>query len=327
MFKVRWKKFRQYSGPVISGTERFELKQNSNHWDRVIWLIANVESGGKFGATMGYDGTGNTSGLIQGIAVYPRELSHEDHNAADDQGPLWDMIDLIGKDHPELLENLFYKFDELNWSLEDGKILNLNNRLYSSNKKKCCVRGKVIRDELTPISGKVPRFGRKWKQAKEWVILFHEIFNNPLSFDSQVKFGISHVQNVAKRKPKILNGKSIEDIIYSGDLSYSKSFTKGDPMDLAMAFFFSNSVNAPAMAFKKFNIALQVFNRVNNRYPNINNPRDRISFSKRLIRVLGTANFARWSSARYPRTRKAARKVWPKAFFTEKQTGVMPYKF
>ncbi len=314
--KVKWRRWKSYSGPVIKGKIPFNLSENADHWDRVVWLTARVETGGKFGATTCYDGTGNTSGLIQAIAVYPRELAHEDNNPADDQGPLWKMVEAVRQDAPELLERLDDEFKEIGWKLVDGVIC------YADSENEI-VPGKEIRNELTPTEGTVPRSGPSWQEAKGWALLFHNIFSHPDSFKAQVKFGLDHAHKNARKKPVILHRKTIESLVYRGDVNDTKLFSLKDPLDLAMAVLFSNAVNAPAMAFRKLSQALRLFGR----RPNWQNPEDRRRFAKRLIRVLANANYARWNfkiaTGRYQRTRKAAMKVWPKEMFTGSK-AIMP---
>ena len=95
MPKVSYRKRKNYSGPLIAGTEPYpapSAERAGFHIDRAYWLTTRVETGGKFGAVMAYDGTGMTAGPDQHIAVYPKELANEDLNAADDQGSLWKLL-------------------------------------------------------------------------------------------------------------------------------------------------------------------------------------------------------------------------------------------
>lgn len=323
--KVKWRSWKRYSGPMIRGTTKYVLEENSSHWERIVWLTAQVETGGRFGATTCYDGTGNTSGIIQGIAVYPRELSHEDNNPADDQGPLWKMMEYIREDYPELLKPIEDEFKEIGWVIKGGHVKIINDDGSSGDP----VNGRLIREELTPNQGRVPRSGQQWIEAKNWALMFHNVFNDPRSFNAQIRFGINHAKAIAKRKPNVLRGESIESLIYTKDIKkYIERFVEYDPMDLAMAVFFSNTVNAPAMAFRKFKQANEIFCRgKKNKNPDLLSNSDREQFAKRLIRVLGNANFGRWNfriaTGRYQRTRKAAMKVWPKEMFVG-PTAIMP---
>lgn len=323
--KVKWRRFKNYSGPMIRGKKKFLLSPTADHWERVVWLTAKVETGGKFGATNAYDGTGNTSGLIQGIAVYPKELAHEDNNPADDQGALWPMLEYIRLNHPDLTRRLEDEFLECGWVLKGGCVRVIEEDGSSGSP----VNGRLLREELTPNQGKVPKSGEEWVQAKNWALMFHEIFNNEKSFAAQIQFGIEHAHKVAKRKPFFLRGKSISSLIYNNEIKDTKLFTVNDPMDLAMAILFSNAVNAPAMAFKKLKQAFDFYAGSENKRPNWQSPSDRLKFANLLVRILGHAEYGRWNfkidTGRYQRTRKAAMKVWPKEFFTGKD-AVMPKK-
>jgi hypothetical protein len=94
-----------------------------------------------------------------------------------------------------------------------------------------------------------------------------------------------------------------------------------------MAVFFSNSVNAPAMAFRKLHQALSN-SPVTSYYRGV--PLTKGPKANRIINALGTADYARWNfrlvSGRYQRTRKAAMKVWPKDYFTG-EYSIMPRNF
>lgn len=320
--KVKWRKLKNYSGPLIKGTEPFHLSEDADHWERVIWLTAQVETGGKFGATVAYDGTGNTSGIIQAIAVYPRELAHEDNNPADDQGPLWRLLDKIFALNMFAVDALKEEIEDTGWYLKGGILRWIDTGHI--------VPGKDIRDELTPINGKVPRFGASWAQAKEWALLFHNVFVHPDTYDSQISFGIHHAQQVAKRKPKALKGTTVEELLYKGSLTqWSRLCIPDDPLDLALAVFFSNSVNAPAIAFRRLWMATQAFKRDRGQLMNALKPLHREIMARMLIRSLGTSSYGRWNfrnpKGRYQRTRRAAMKVWPSHLFIGSK-AVMPKK-
>jgi len=321
--KVKWRQWKKYSGPWIKGTSKFTLGPGADHWQRIVWLTAQVETGGTFGATMAYDGTGNTSGVIQGIAVYPRELAHEDNNPEDDQGPLWDMLEHIRYDNPELTKPLEDELFECGWALKGGRLRVINKDGSSGE----IVNGRLIREELTPNQGVVPKSGNDWASAKSWALLFHEIFANPNSYDSQIRFGIEHAQKSTRRKPSVLRGKTISSLVYSNNPLDTKLLTPNNPVDLAMAVLFSNMVNAPAMAFRKLRQAFDTFAGGDERRPNWQSPKDQQRFAKKLIEALGKANYARWNfqitSGRYQRTRKAAMKIWPVEFF-EGRGAIMP---
>lgn len=323
MFKVKHRRWKNYSGPSISGTTKFILKKESTHWERVVWLTSYVESGGKFGAITMYDGTSITAGITQCVLTYPKELAHEDNNPEDDQGPLWEMLEYIRDSNPKLTKKIEEEFLECGWVLKGGCLRVINEDGSSG----APVNGRLIREELTPNQGRVPQGGDDWLSAKNWALMFHDVFVHPDSFEAQVQFGIDHALKATRRRPSVLKGKTISSLVYNDNPKDTKLFKADDPMDLAMAVLFSNAVNAPAMAFRKLKQAFDVFGGAEGKRPNWQSPRDRLKFAKRLVRVLGTANYARWNfkiaSGRYQRTRKAAVKVWPSEMFRGRE-AVMP---
>jgi hypothetical protein len=304
---------------MIHGRAKFLLDQATNHWERIVWLTSQVECGGRFGTVQSFDGAGMTAGLTQAIAVYPKEIAHEDNNPKDDQGALWKLLDLIKTHHPDLITRIDDEFKELGWTLYKGQVRYVNEDKTPGD----LVNGRVIREELTPNQGVVPNYGEAWDSAKSWVLMFHNIFSNEDSFAKQVAFAIEHTQSLAKRKPPFLKGQSIQSILYRDNYQDTKLFSRNDPMDLAAAILFSNAVNAPAMAFRKLQQALEEFGK----RPNWQNPGERNEFAKILIRALGEANYARWNfkivTGRYQRTRKAAMILWPRHLF-EGPKAVMP---
>jgi hypothetical protein len=316
--KVKWRQWKDYSGPFIKPTTKLRLSEDSNHWERIVWLTAQVESGGKFGAIVGYDGTGITAGLNQCISVFPKELSHEDNNPRDDQGPLWKLLEYIRQDCRDTVRELEDELFECGWVLKDNYLYHIDGGL---------VNGREIREEFTPNQGKVPKFGRDWDSAKSWALIFNDIFADQRSFNAQIRFAIDHAYKTARRKPHILRGQTVESLIYQGNVKDTKLISPDNPMDLAMAVFFSNAVNAPAMAFRKLKQAYDEFSQQMNKRPNWQNRRDRFIFAKTLIYKLGTADYARWnfkvSNGRYQRTLKAATKRWPINFF-EGADQIMP---
>ena len=319
MFKTRFRKWKEYSGPLIYGKAKFSIHDAPTHWDRIVWLTSQVECGGRFGTVQSFDGTGMTAGLGGYIAVYPKELAHEDNNPADDQGALWELLNYIKKETPQLTKRIDEEFKELKWVLFNGQVRFINEDGTPGD----LVNGRVIREELTPNQGVVPKYGPDWDSAKGWAVMFHDVFSHPDSFAAQIKFAVEHTQALAKRKPPFLNRESIESIVYGGDCADTKLFSLDDPMDLAMAVLFSNAVNAPAMAFRKLKQAMNAFED----RPNWQSLYHKRTFARILIRVLGNANYARWNfkivTGRYQRTRKAAMNKWPNHLF-EGSRAVMP---
>jgi len=315
--------YKSYSGPRIRGTVDYVLSSPSSHWDRVLWLVSTVESGGRFGAITMYDGTAVTAGLHQAIAVYPKELSHEDYRARDDQGSLWSLLrslELI-PDFPAV-EALWEKLkgsgfyvgrDGVLRYLESGEVKVKSRRMQYSPGD--IVYGAHIRDTFTPDKGAVPRKGPKWEQSKSWALAFHEVFSDPKSFKAQSEFGMEHFEHVANTRR--IGDDLLVDALYGGSLHLPAGSPRFSPMyDLALAVFWSHSVNAPAIAY-----------RLLKRAYNLNPPQeDPDKFAKRLLRLLGASKFGRWNfsvkNGRWARTRRSARKVWEKSLFSS--SGVMP---
>jgi len=309
---------------MIHGKAPLQLNNPHNHWDRILWLTSQIESGGKFGSVMAYDGTGMTGGLIQAVAVYLKALEKINNNPAEEQGSLWELLTDIKESDSTLLSNLDAEFDKLGWQLRKGKIYQGE----TSN----LIRGKTIRDILTPTLGTVPRIGPNWENSKAWAILFHEIFSDERSFAAQKEFGIKHFKRAAKRKLPLLNKKSIESIFYNGNIEKT-TFKITNPLDLALSFLFSNMVNSPTSAFTKLKEAIEsTFPTyfTSNSVIEFNNQTIRTLIAKAIIQALAKGGPARWSyelpNGRYQRTRRAAKNVWRSAFFKD-PTGLMPPKF
>jgi len=316
--------FNSYAGPRITGTQEFLLPDNAGHWERVLWLTSMVESGGRFGAITMYDGTAVTAGLHQAIAVYPRELADEDFNARDDQGSFFQLLRLLQSfaEFPEL-QNLLNRFRERGWVLNrDGSLRYLADgktqvRSQTKNVKAGdLVYGFEIRETFTPNQGTVPASGAAWEQSKSWALDFQKVFAHPESFKAQVEFGAEHFENAARNKKIEVAGvsKTIEQWLYNGHLADFKSPTQA--YDLALAVFWSHSVNGPSIAY-------QILSQAISQVDPSSNPDQ---FARVLLRLLGRKKYGRWhfseTNGRWQRTRQTARKVWPSALFAN--DGVMP---
>jgi len=332
MTKVLWRKFRTFSGPLIRGKRKFELAKPNNHWDRVAWLTANVESGGKFGAVIGYDGTGMTAGITQAIAVYPRAPQGQDLS----QGPLWTLIERIRKDEPKVVADFDKKIRRKGWFTGSrGEV--------RSYKTKEVVSGQLIREEFTPHAGKTPPSGPEWDRSKDWALLLHQMFSDPRTFDIQVEYSIDHFLNNSTKEHRFIidakrridkklndnlspNSCSLRALVYDST-SGTSLLSSSSYLDLALAVFHSHSVNAPGIAFRKLAQAIEIFTNKYRRWPNLDDEDDRFSFSKLLITVLANTTFGRWNytdaEGRYHRTRRTAMKVWHKSFF-KGERAIMP---
>lgn len=316
--------FNSYSGPRIKGVSSFSLAPNPGHWEKVLWLTSKVESGGRFGAITMYDGTAVTAGLHQAIAVYPKELADEDFNAADDQGSLFQLLRMLQlvPDFPEVQE-LMDLFKTSGWVLNrDGSLRYLNagqtnvHGQLKTVKAGDLVYGFEIRENFTPHQGAVPAAGPAWETSKKWALAFQKIFAHPKSFHTQVEFGAQHFESVARNKKITAKGntQSIESWLYDGHIADFKPTTPA--LDLALAVFWSHSVNGPAIAYQLLDQALEA----------VLPGEDPDKFARILLRLLGRKQYGRWHfsepDGRWQRTRDDAKEIWPANLFAP--DGVMP---
>jgi hypothetical protein len=314
---VSFSSYGSYSGPRIRGKKSLDLRRDSSHMDRVLWLTSKVESGGNFGAVMAYDGTGMTAGLHQAIAVYPKELADDDLNAADDQGSLFALLASLPSDTTTALRALFASEgwllvgEDLRYA--DDTVVHIGDVTVRA-KRNSLVYGDHIRDVFTPVDGKVPRSGPRWEESKRWAVAFHEVFSNPKTFDAQIAFGVEHFNNTARRKKLSVAGRTatLSEWLYGGSPLSMEA-------DLAIAVFWSHSVNGPSVAYRILTSVLE------------KDPTPSQGFASRLLRDLAHSTYGRWNfsvrSGRWSRTRLAAKAsgLWPKEFF--EPTGIMPETF
>jgi hypothetical protein len=314
--KVLWRKFRNYSGPLIKGTEPYTIPDDRRdfHVDRAFWLTAKVETGAKFGSVMAYDGTGMTAGLDQHIAVFPRELAHEDNNPKDDQGSLWKLLrrmESVGgsPSYQACLKKLWDALARQDWYVaQDGYLRHLGRNALVRIKPGSLVHGQLIRDVLTPLGGNVERHGGK-DRAADWAKLFHAVFSHPDGFRAQAEFGKEHLVERAKKR-HIKWAYKEREITALQPLKNMPA-----EQDLAMCMYHCHSVNAPAIANKALKRA---------RYADHGDVRP-----KKLIQLLGNSSFGRWDddlkNGRYQRTRSAARAsgLWPRSLF-DGPNAIMP---
>lgn len=364
MARAQHRKFRSYSGPRILG-DKIDLKPDhsraSHHADRAYWLTTQVESGGRVGSIVMYDGTAVTAGLDQHIAVYPKELANEDYNAKDDQGSLWKLlrrmelasatVQVRGLGYESDLQRLWNALAGEGWYVsQDGCLRYHTDSTVMIAGKNQSVRagdlvyGRHIRDIFTPDNGKVPKKGRSsmehqamWATAERWAELFWAVFSDPDLIPAQVDFGIEHlVKRTKKRRIKIRltrqgEGKwtkrvSLEWLAYGGRDVSSRIVGEGDwieELDLAMSVYQSHSVNAPAIANKVIARAWE---------GSITGAARRDAaraFAKKLIKLLGNSTYGRWDDdikhGRYQRTRSAARAsgLWSRSLF-DGAKAIMP---
>lgn len=319
-------KFNNFAGLKVNGTVPLE-KKVSTHFDRASWLTAQVESGGKFGTVINYDGTGITAGIHQAIAVYPRTL--DDNNIENDQGPLWRLL--------FELENTWNKFSEDPTTIDTTQVpypefksylegfgLSIKRDKALSTKDGRLLGGKELRFILSGSEdGILPEKGLSRDRAEAIVSKFHKLFSSRWTFDTQLEFGKEHFSSESQKVLRFC--ESFPKVSIKSFLSATKdgvSFegsNKLDEKDLAFCVYWSNSVNAPGYSLKVLCKVLDIVDKSKGSFWEV--------FPKRLIKSLGSTSFGRWDDdipgGRYQRTRSYAMKVWPIEFF-EGSLAIMP---
>jgi hypothetical protein len=304
--RVSYGSYGAYSGPFIKGFgDAMEIPTLADpHWRRVLWLTIMVESGGKLGSVVMFDGTACTTGIEQSILVYPRNLKQ--------QGPLPGLLYLL--DH--VVPISYYDLGTL---LADQKWVIAGDKQIRDADKGTIISPKVLRDTLTPVGGKVPRFGPAWEQSCRWALAFHEVFSLEETREAQIKHAMDGFTKFARREcsPQLDKDNTIENLVYGGDVMvprFQVDTIDGAINDMAMALFWERKTNGPVPALKRLKAAL-------NRY-DAQDP----AFGRFLIRQLSTASWGRWATNRNKRARKFAQQVWPKALFNGPK-AVWPAKF
>jgi len=311
--RARVVNFRDYRGLSIKGTVILGMEDSSVHLDEISWLTAQVESNGRFGSVMNYDGTGITAGIHQAIAVYPRAL--RDNNLKNDQGPLWRLLTRLRS-----VGLTGFIDDHLD---EYGVYLSNDSKcLWTSNGK--LVSGNFIREMFTgDSSGVMPLSGKGRRECARWVKEFHEAFSDDAGFGVQIHFGSEHFEKMSRKSLRFcsdteVSERSILDVFYDG-VPLSLIDDLPDHYSLAMSMFWSHSVNAPGYALKR--LCRQVVDK------HLQDVLDKNkSASRAIIRALGDTPFARWDdglkNGRYQRTRAYAKRRWDASLFGD--DGVMP---
>jgi hypothetical protein len=344
MANVQWKQFKEYSGPMIQGTEPIPPPTSKFHVERAYWLTTKVETGATFGTVIAYDGTGMTAGPDQHIAVFPKELIAEDHHSLDDQGSLWKLLrrmEMGGEatsDYYHALGQLwaFFKSSMNAYVAQDGVLRYAEAGMYYFTQEATAVEyragdpvfGHHIRAALTPTPGsdrglgQVPKSGKEWDTAAQAALLFHELMVHPNGRQIQVEFGKEHlVRRTKLGEAKVSSGLwvSIRAAGYGDREVTSLRVGVGgwtEELDLALCMYQAHSVNAPAVA----NQALAQVSAALPLGPD---------FARELIRELGTSSYGRWDddlpTGRYQRTRSAAlgSGLWSRDLF-EGARAIMP---
>jgi hypothetical protein len=327
MSEIKWKQFKDYSGPVLAGETPVPTPKSLKCAERAYWLTTKVETGGTYGTVVMFDGTAITAGPDQYILVYPKELATEDFNAADDQGPLGPLLARVMSvsSRGPIIQK---RFGALGWTLApSGKFLYSMNRSVRIAGKEipvvagAPVHGAVLRDAFTPIGGKVPKSGSNWLTACTWAREIGSLFGDPATFSTQRLYGQEHLERAFKTRSFAAGGKAITpEYILQSDVHTAMVGAVPEALDLAMAIWYSNSVNAPAIAIKCLGQAWQA----------AKGRADKLPFE--IIKQLGTSTFGRWNAniagGRYQRSRKVAMAcgLWSPSLF-KSAGGVMPPSF
>jgi hypothetical protein len=315
--------FGKFAGLKINGKidmpepEDFDI----SHLSRASWLTAQVESGGKFGTVMNYDGTGMTAGIHQAIAVYPRAL--DDNNKENDQGPLWELISDL-KAH--WLTHLEAPITDCPWNEFEDWLFRMGIYIEKSTAYPVGftfkLRGKTLRRLLSgDEEGVLPKMGASRIGAESVIKMFHKLFSSEWTFETQLKYGTDNFQKDSFKKLRFctkgaLSNETLKTVVYS-DMKEIAGMSHA--LDLAMSVYWSNSVNAPGYALK---ILCKVIDSAYR--PGFQNGD---VFPRKLIQAIGTAQYGRWDDdipgGRYQRTRDAAMKKWPKELFVG-PNAIMP---
>lgn len=322
---LKWSKFRRYSGPVIKGKDSILkpwARREAFHVDRAYWLTTMVESGGKLGAVMMADGTAVTIGLDQHVAVMPKNLFS--------QGGAWKLLRRLETVDGDVsfktaVQYLWDALAEVGWYIsQDGKLRFANHFVDTSKRDGVWtykpgekVPGDLVRNELTPMGGRVPEDGPRWEQAVRWARLFHKVTAHPDGEHAQIEFGKEHLVDRTHDRSWFLNraylGQEVSAIQVDKD-----GWTPA--LDLAMCMFQSHMVNAPAIARKRMEMVYKTMAPVQ---------KCDDTFAKKLIKAMGNCRYGRWDDdikyGRYQRTRSIARasSLWPRSLFDGKK-AIMP---
>jgi hypothetical protein len=328
---VNFRSIGKYSGPVVYGTEVVLPPNGPFHAGRAFWLTGQVETGNRLGSVMMADGTGFTIGIDQHIAVYPKELAHEDFNAADDQGGAWALLAALEVAHAPV-RMLWEAFTQRGWYVApDGTLRWITGGTHKVQNRKLehrggdLVHGNTIRNAVTPTGGRVVKTCEK-ETAREWALMLHELTRDPTSRDIQVSFGVKHLcHRVRTRKLRLADHRrrvTFQQAVYGdANIEVIKLSDLGYPLDLALCVFHSYTVNAPAVAFRILEESIR-----STGWTAEQDGHDRQeSFARDLLHRIKTEKYGFWNK-RWERTRKAAMELgcWDGELFTRKPpVGIM----
>lgn len=291
---ARYVKYKSYSGFLVrDNCTPYSKPQTLNHIERAIYLTSLVEVGAKFGLIQNYDGAGMSAGLEHKIAVYPRTMK---------PGSIWAVLGDIQNAVPRStcppLERLLNAFLKVGWILDSAGVLR-------ETKTGSVVSGEAIRNEFTPMGGVVPPSGPLHEQSKQWIMMFHELYNHPATFHIQIESAKKFLLS-SNEKNEIAAYKTICGVNSPSVAKVNVHLTQ--EQDLALCVYHSHSVNAPRPARDCLTLS---------------KPSPDKEWPKRLLYLLGTRKFGNWRDTvdgnnRYDRTRLLAMKsdLWSTELFT-----------
>lgn len=305
MSNLKWVQYKSYSGLKIDGTARVKPPEEDLHMERAYWLTAMLEAP-RYGSVQSYDGAAMSGGPLHNIAVYPRSMT---------QGSFFPLLRRIELSGANTVFPVWDALSRLGWYVaRDGKLRN-----WETGKP---VSGRAIRNEFTPLDGKVPRRGAARNQATRWIQAFHTLFADPATFAAQRDFAIDYLINTrAEDERKFYGDRDLQILRVDTDNASvgvdSKHFL---PLclDFAMCVYHSHSVNGPTPAKS---VLLKTLTQ--------EDPwKEPERFTRRLIYNLGKKRYGRWRDTvdgrnRYDRTRYWAKKggLWPDMYFESYEHG------
>jgi hypothetical protein len=285
---AKYQTFRNYAGFLVRGEARVQPPpKDDTHLHAAFYVLSQVEAA-FWGTVQSYDGAGISAGPLHAIAFSP---------ASKTQGALWKLIAQIFAACPETTN---HNVDKLRtWFKANGMTLTLGGVLVNSKDAKP-VTGESIRAFVSAPQGLVPAEGPVFDRALTIALLFNDVFSDPATFQAQTNFTIQWLLQGNRDAEFAAYAKysktTITKVNAEHYLSFAKQLDLGSPLDLAMCVYHAFSVNAPSPAANELDKAMA--------------EKDSEKFARRLIRGLGSRNYARWhdttdNSSRYDHVRMA----------------------
>ena len=303
MTKIRHITFRHgaYSGVLVKGNIRVAVPATARHMDHAFYLTSQLESS-RWGTVQSYDGAGISGGPLHNIAILPASMT---------QGSLWKLLRRLEVSAPvQPLSQLWNALQVANFYVNRRGELSYYDR-------GGLVTAEDIRNEIAPPNGVVPRTGPDWEKARQWALLFHNLFAHPGTFEAQSEFAIEYLVTGREREEA---GAYDPNIDHAHAVVGQGQYDVRPEVDLAMSVYHSHSVNGPSPAIK----ALRAVKGL------VQSETDPVLFAKVLLWQLGKTKYGRWQDDKIGRNRydhsrlKAMRSnLWPNEFF-EGREALMP---